>query len=208
MAHPLANYRMWASKEKINKKKIIWFLKVGTGFKQQFYQLKIYIYQVSIWKDAQHNKPFCVSVCACSVTCNSATPLGKCKLKSHKAHHLLSTKMVKKKWHQVVVRIHSNRCWHTAGGKACVSAHVPSVVRPQDYSPPGSSAHRDSPGKSTGVGCYSLCQRIFPTQGSNPQLLHLLQCRWTLYFWTTREAWWETFKKAQINWKTVKYTIL
>ena len=33
-------------------------------------------------------------------------------------------------------------------------------------------------GKSTGVGCHFLLQRIFPTQGSNPDLPH---CRQTLY---------------------------
>ena len=36
----------------------------------------------------------------------------------------------------------------------------------------------DSPGKNTGVGCHCLLQGIFPTQGSNPGLLH---CRQTLY---------------------------
>ena len=30
----------------------------------------------------------------------------------------------------------------------------------------------NSPGKNTGVGCRSLLQRIFLTQGSNPLLLH------------------------------------
>ena len=35
----------------------------------------------------------------------------------------------------------------------------------------------DSPGKSTGVDCHFLLQGIFPTQGSNPGLLH---CRQTL----------------------------
>ena len=30
----------------------------------------------------------------------------------------------------------------------------------------------DSPSKNTGVGCYALLQGIFPTQGSNPHLLH------------------------------------
>ena len=30
----------------------------------------------------------------------------------------------------------------------------------------------DSPGKNTGVGCHFFLQRIFPTQGSNPCLLH------------------------------------
>ena len=32
----------------------------------------------------------------------------------------------------------------------------------------------DSPGKNTAVGCHFLLQGIFPTQGSNPHLLHLL----------------------------------
>ena len=32
----------------------------------------------------------------------------------------------------------------------------------------------DFPGKHTGVGCHFLLQGIFPTQGSNPCLLHLL----------------------------------
>ena len=36
----------------------------------------------------------------------------------------------------------------------------------------------DSPGKNTGVGCHALLQGIFPTQGSNPGLLH---CRRILY---------------------------
>ena len=52
----------------------------------------------------------------------------------------------------------------------------------------------NSPGRSTGVGSQSLLQGIFPTQGSNPGLLHyrwifptqrlnpgLLHCRWILY---------------------------
>ena len=55
---------------------------------------------------------------------------------------------------------------------------------PMDCSPPGSSVHEDSPGKSTGVDSHALLQGIFPTQGSNPGLLY---CRWTLYWpslWT------------------------
>ena len=32
----------------------------------------------------------------------------------------------------------------------------------------------DSPGKNTRVGCHFLLQRIFPTQGLNPSLWHLL----------------------------------
>ena len=36
----------------------------------------------------------------------------------------------------------------------------------------------NSPGKNTGVGSLSLLQGIFPSQGSNPGLLH---CGWILY---------------------------
>ena len=35
-----------------------------------------------------------------------------------------------------------------------------------------SSVHGDCPGKNTGVGCHSLLQWIFPTQGSNLCLRH------------------------------------
>ena len=48
------------------------------------------------------------------------------------------------------------------------------LCNPMDCSPPGSSVHGDSPDKNTGVGCHALLQGIFPTQGSNPYLLHLL----------------------------------
>ena len=43
----------------------------------------------------------------------------------------------------------------------------------------------NSPCQNTGVGSLSLLQRVVPTQGSNPGLLH---CRWILYQLSTREA--------------------
>ena len=49
---------------------------------------------------------------------------------------------------------------------------------PMDCSPPGSSVHKDSPGKNIGEDCHALLQEIFPMQGSNPGLPH---CRWILY---------------------------
>ena len=42
----------------------------------------------------------------------------------------------------------------------------------------GLYSSRNSPSQNTGVGSLSLLQGIFPTQGSNPGLLH---CRWILY---------------------------
>ena len=55
----------------------------------------------------------------------------------------------------------------------------PTLGNPMDCSLPGSSDHGDSPGKNTGVGCHSLLQGIFPTQGLKPSLLH---CRTILYW--------------------------
>ena len=43
-----------------------------------------------------------------------------------------------------------------------------------DRCPPNSLCPWNFPGKNTGMGCYFLLQRIFPTQGSNPCLLNLL----------------------------------
>ena len=43
----------------------------------------------------------------------------------------------------------------------------------------------NSPGQDTGVGSFSPLQGIFPTQGSNPHLLHF---KWLLYYWATKES--------------------
>ena len=59
-----------------------------------------------------------------------------------------------------------------------VTQSCPTLCDPMNCSLPGSSVHRDSLGKNTGVGCHALLQGIFPTQGSNPGLLH---CRQLLY---------------------------
>ena len=42
--------------------------------------------------------------------------------------------------------------------------------------------------KNTGVGCHTLLQRFFPTQGSNPHPLWLHLYRVILYGWATGEA--------------------
>ena len=60
-----------------------------------------------------------------------------------------------------------------------VTQLCPTPCDPMDCRPPGSSVHGDSPGKDAGVGCHSLLQGTFPTQGSNPGLPH---CRWILYY--------------------------
>ena len=56
-----------------------------------------------------------------------------------------------------------------------VAQSCPTLCNPVDCSPPGSSVHGESPGKSTGLGCHALLQGIFPTQGSSPGLPHSRQ---------------------------------
>ena len=74
---------------------------------------------------------------------------------------LKSTRIMPKKWREVLVTQSS-----------------PSAT-------PWSVTHQapcpwDSPSKSTGVGCHSLLQKIFPIQGSNPGLLHCRQIFFSL----------------------------
>ena len=56
-----------------------------------------------------------------------------------------------------------------------VSQSCLTLCDPRDCSPSGSSVHGTSPSKNIGVGCHSLLQGIFPTQGLNPGLLHYKQ---------------------------------
>ena len=47
----------------------------------------------------------------------------------------------------------------------------PTLCDPIACSLPGSSVHKDSLSKNTGVGCHALLQVIFPTQVIFPRLL-------------------------------------
>ena len=55
---------------------------------------------------------------------------------------------------------------------------VSDSLRPHGLKPTKLLSPWNFPGKNTGVGCHFHLQRIFPTQGVNPGLLH---CRQTLY---------------------------
>ena len=66
-----------------------------------------------------------------------------------------------------------------------VSQSRPTLCDPMDCSPPGFSAHGDSPGKNIGVGCHALLQAVFPTQGLKPGLPH---CRQILYHLSHQES--------------------
>ena len=73
-------------------------------------------------------------------------------------------------------------------------------LQPVDCSPAGSSVHGDSPGKNTGVGCYTLLQGIFPTQGSNPGPPH---CRQILYHLSHQGSPWDIDKELNLDYREV-----
>ena len=52
---------------------------------------------------------------------------------------------------------------------------VSDSLRPHDGSGPVPSAHGDSPGWNTGVGCHALFQGTFPAEGLNPARSSVLQ---------------------------------
>ena len=66
--------------------------------------------------------------------------------------------------------------------EAHVSCSVLTLCNPTDFRPARLLYPWHSLGKNTGVGSYSLFQGIFPTQGSNPGLLHFRQIFFFFFF--------------------------
>ena len=60
----------------------------------------------------------------------------------------------------------SSRVNQLLPGQLCFVAQLcPTLGDPMEGSPPGSSVHGDSPGKSTRVGCHALLQGNLPNPG-------------------------------------------
>ena len=79
-------------------------------------------------------------------------------------------------WLQLTSMNYSTACLSCPDSVLCLVAQsCLTLCYPKDCSPPGSSVHRDSPGKNDEMGSLSLLQGIFPTQKSNPGLLHYRQ---------------------------------
>ena len=60
------------------------------------------------------------------------------------------------------------------GGSGGLAAQSCPTLRPHGLQPTRLLCPWDLPGENTGVGCYFLLQRIFPTLGLNLHLLHWL----------------------------------
>ena len=68
-----------------------------------------------------------------------------------------------------------------------VAQSCPTLCDPMDCSPPGSSVHGILQATTLELGCHVLLQGIFPTQGSNPGLLH---CRQIIYGLSHQRSLW------------------
>ena len=72
---------------------------------------------------------------------------------------------------------------------ACWVAQLcPTLCNSMDCSPPGSSAHGDSPGKNIGVGCHALLQGDLPDPGVEP-MSSLVSLVLTGGFFTSSATW-------------------
>ena len=103
---------------------------------------------------------FVINVCALDMPWLILSPLGRQlgnRYGNTHTHTLVYFSIRPWKWSPSVVSnsLQPYRLWPTR------------LLRPWDF-----------PGKNIGVGCHFLLQEIFPTQGSNPALLH---CKQTLY---------------------------
>ena len=90
----------------------------------------------------------------------------------------------------------------------------PTLCDPMDHSPQAPLS-MDSPGKNTRVSCHVLLQEIFPTQGSNWHLLHLLH--WQAGSLPLMPLWMPlngdsstqiTVRRTMIYWMFTRYQVL
>ena len=81
--------------------------------------------------------------------------------------------------------------------KLCVWIKCKSPSCARFFATPWTAAHQallsmNFPGKNTREGCHFLLQRIFPTQGSNPGLLHCRQILYRLSYKGSPNSFWGT----------------
>ena len=72
--------------------------------------------------------------------------------------------------------IHKMWCIHNGILWRVLAQLCPTLCDSMDCSPPGSSVHGIFQVRNTGVGCHSLLQGLFLTQGSNPYLSFFWIC--------------------------------
>ena len=88
-----------------------------------------------------------------------------------------------------------------------VTQSCPTFCNHMDFSLLGSSVHRDSPGKNTGVSRHALLQGIFLTQGLNPSITHW---RWILYHLSHEGSpWileWVAYSSSRGSWQPRNWT--
>ena len=93
--------------------------------------------------------------------------LGGCREKGTLLHCWWKCKLVQPLWRTVETFL--MKPLKLSCAVLCLVAQpCPTLWKPMDSSPPGSSVHGDSPSKNTRMGCPALLQEIFSTKFSNP----------------------------------------
>ena len=116
----------------------------------------------------------------------STEPLGWARMATNKGRYLFSARSLgNREWTTKTVSLISHEMLEdslcsaivkTVFGTVCACSQsvMPDCLRPHGLLPVRLLWPWNSPGKNTGVGWHFFLQWIFPTQGSNPHLLHLL----------------------------------
>ena len=81
-----------------------------------------------------------------------------------------------------IKQINSSQFIHYGSGNISCSV-VSNSLQPHGLQPTRFLCPWNSPGQNTGVGCHSLLQGIFPTQGSKPGFMHCSQIHYYLSHW-------------------------
>ena len=121
---------------------------------------------------------------SCPTVCN---PMG-CRLPGSSVHGIFQARVLE--WAAIsLVSCITSSCLSSAWVNSSLTIRctpkwkwsrsvVSSSLRPHRLQPTRLLCLWDFPGNSTGVDCHFFLQGIFPTQGSNPGILH---CRQMLY---------------------------
>ena len=136
-----------------------------------------------IWCIEQNHLVLCVCVCVCVCVCASRhieyVLSGEPWFKSQEERNPSSTisydcSIIRQPKSYVTQSEHRGWSLHKAYDVYCVSSVISDSLQPHGPQPTRLLYPWNFPSKNPRVGCHFLLQRIFPTQGFHPHLLHLL----------------------------------
>ena len=114
-------------------------------------------------------------------------PAGFCIIQSVTQRSISQAPPKKKKMCLKPKEAYQALCFYLSESESVSHSVVSNSLRPHGLQPTRLLRLWNFPGKNTGVGCHFLLQGIFPTQRSNPGLLHFRQILYHLSYQGNRD---------------------